>query len=196
MAEMCHWIVTGITLTSVNASSGLDDGAYILELNSEFGVEGHVTELMEYLPPSPPPMTKDHRYVFALLAPDGDEAGGELTKPKDRPHWGYGKVGKGVVEWARENGLVAVGKSAIDVLEAVIEAAWKNSELNLKQERISSMHRTSNNAKIRTCTQAYEMRTRCLILPSLLGGQFSPCMILHYQLLLLIKEPRSGFTYP
>ena len=119
-------------MTSANASSGLDDGAYILELSSEFGVEGQVTELMEYLPPSPPPKTGDHRYVFVLLAPDRDEAGGELTKPKDRPHWGYGKVGKGVGKWARENGLVAVGKFALYVLKVMVETVWKNSKLNPK----------------------------------------------------------------
>ncbi|KAL9123013.1 MAG: hypothetical protein Q9187_000427 [Circinaria calcarea] len=132
MAEMCHWILTGITLTKANASSQLEDGAYILELSTEIGVEGKVTELVEYLPPSPPPKTGDHRYVFVLLAPQGDEAGRKLTKPKDRQHWGYGKVGKGVGNWARENGLVAVGKLVLPVLEVVIEDVWKNSNLTLK----------------------------------------------------------------
>ena len=111
MGEMCHWIATGITLTNVNASSGLDErSAYTLEMNSEPEVRGKVTELMKYLPPSPPPKTGHHRYVFVLLAPEADRGAVELKKPDDRPHWGYGKVGKGVKDWAADNGLVAVGK--------------------------------------------------------------------------------------
>ena len=54
-----------------------------------------------------------HRYVFVLLASETEERPTkELTKPKDRPHWGYGKIGAGVREWADENGLVVVGKQA------------------------------------------------------------------------------------
>ena len=57
--------------------------------------------------------TRYHRYVFVLLASETQEGiTTELTKPKDRPHWGYGKVGAGVREWADENGLVVVGKQA------------------------------------------------------------------------------------
>lgn len=137
--------MTGITLKSANASSGLEDGAYILELSSEIGLEGQVTEVMEYLPPSPPQNTGDHRYVFVLLAPDGNQAGRELSKPKDRPHWGYGKAGSGVGKWARQNGLVAVGKLALHVLRVVIEAVWMDGKLSLKQEQTSFMRRTSNN---------------------------------------------------
>lgn len=67
-------------------------------------------EIIPYLPPTPPPKTGYHRYVFVLLAPAIEEGlKGELTKPEDRPHWGYGKVGAGVREWADENDLVAVG---------------------------------------------------------------------------------------
>ncbi len=70
---------------------------------------------MPYLPPTPPPKTGYHRYIFVLLAPATEEGiHGELTKPKDRPHWGYGKVGAGVREWANENGLVAVGKQTVN----------------------------------------------------------------------------------
>ena len=75
--------------------------------------ETRLTELVEYLPPSPPPKTGDHRYVFALLAPVGDGGAGELKRPKERPHWGYGKVGKGVSDWADENGLTVVGEYAL-----------------------------------------------------------------------------------
>ena len=49
--------------------------------------------------------------MFVLLAPVGVGGSGELKKPKDRPHWGYGKVGKGVSEWADENGLTVVGEN-------------------------------------------------------------------------------------
>ena len=70
-----------------------------------------IQELVPYFPPTPPPKTGYHRYVFVLLAPKAnDEPQGHLKKPKDRPHWGYGKVGAGVREWAEENHLVAIGK--------------------------------------------------------------------------------------
>lgn len=45
--------------------------------------------------------------MFVLLA--GPE-GTELTKPEERPHWGYGKVRHGVRDWAEENGLAVVGE--------------------------------------------------------------------------------------
>ena len=67
---------------------------------------------MPYIPPSPPPKTGYHRYVFVLLAPAADaDSSKDLKKPKDRPQWGYGKVGAGVREWALENDLVAIGKA-------------------------------------------------------------------------------------
>lgn len=73
-----------------------------------------LTELMSYVPPTPPPKTGYHRYVFVLLAPaDPNDGGKKLEKPKDRPHWGYGKVGAGVKEWAKDNGLVAVGECSL-----------------------------------------------------------------------------------
>lgn len=33
----------------------------------------------------------------------------EPKKPKERPHWGYGTVGKGMRDWAKDNGLTPVG---------------------------------------------------------------------------------------
>lgn len=69
----------------------------------------NLTEIEEYLPPTPPPKTGFHRYVFVLLAPEERNGGRELEKPQERPHWGYGEEGKGVAEWAKENGLEAVG---------------------------------------------------------------------------------------
>ena len=68
-----------------------------------------IQELMPYFPPAPPPKTGYHRYVFVLLtAANEDESSGNLEKPKDRPRWGYRKVGAGVREWADENDLVVV----------------------------------------------------------------------------------------
>ena len=69
---------------------------------------------MPYLPPTPPPKTGYHRYVFVLLMPRTDKGvQGELTKPKDRQHWGYGYVGAGVREWANENDLLVIGMRLI-----------------------------------------------------------------------------------
>ena len=114
MAQMCHWIVTNLTLPLQSShSDGPLDWLSSLLSAEEFKDNG-IEEIMPYLPPTPPPKTGYHRYVFVLLAPateDGTQ--GELTKPKDRPHWGYGKVGAGVREWADENGLVAVGKQTV-----------------------------------------------------------------------------------
>ena len=110
----------GITLGALNSSSGMDEGsAYTLDLSPEPESKGGVTELVEYLPPSPLPKTGDHRYVFVLLAPGGESGTGELKKPKDELHWGYGKVGKGVSEWADENGLTVVGENTYPVVAIV-----------------------------------------------------------------------------
>lgn len=110
MAQMCHWIVTNLTLPFQPSHS---DGAHERLSSSFSAIEPE--EIMPYLPPTPPPKTGYHRYIFVLLAPATEEGiHGELTKPKDRPHWGYGKVGAGVREWANENGLVAVGKQTIN----------------------------------------------------------------------------------
>lgn len=110
MAQMCHWIVTNLTLPfqSPNSDGALDwlSSFFYTKEPEVFSVQ----EIMPYLPPTPPPETGYHRYVFILLAPATEnDIQGELTKPKDRPHWGYGKVGAGVREWADENNLVAVG---------------------------------------------------------------------------------------
>ena len=120
-AQMCHWIVGGLKLQpkdDTNSRSKL----YILDSTRNSGQDvdgekekGGLTELMSYVPPTPPPKTGYHRYVFVLLAPeDPKDNGKKLEKPKDRPHWGYGKEGAGVREWAEDNGLVAVGESKSD----------------------------------------------------------------------------------
>jgi phosphatidylethanolamine-binding protein len=88
-SEMCHWILTNLT-----APVTLDVTA------SKKG------ELVKYLPPTPPPKTGKHRYVFVLL--EGKEEQ-DLNPPKERKHWGYGKVRHGVRDWAEENRLNVVG---------------------------------------------------------------------------------------
>lgn len=106
-AQMCHWIVTNITLAvSANGDSGL------LGLNNGWRTPtSHVVELETYFPPSPPPKTGLHRYVFALLASKPNSTAPAIPeKPKERPHWGYGKVGAGIREWALENELDIIGE--------------------------------------------------------------------------------------
>jgi len=90
MSEMCHWIMTNLT-TPIPEPPPMHASK-----------EG---ELMEYLPPSPPPKTGPHRYIFVLL--EGDTT--DIKAPADRPHWGYGKKRHGVRDWADENGLTVVG---------------------------------------------------------------------------------------
>lgn len=88
-SEMCHWIVTNLTAP--------------ITVDVEVSKKG---ELVKYLPPTPPPKTGKHRYVFVLL--EGQE-GRDLSPPKARRHWGYGKVRKGIRDWAEESGLNVVG---------------------------------------------------------------------------------------
>ena len=90
ISEMCHWIVTNLTIP---APWSVD----MFKLK-----EG---ELVEYLPPSPPAKTGKHRYVFVLL----EGKTNHLSSPKERPHWGYGKIRHGVRDWAEENNLEVVG---------------------------------------------------------------------------------------
>jgi len=97
---MCHWIATNVTLSP----SSFFPSSFSPSTHNKIQIED---ELISYLPPSPPPKTGKHRYVFVLLA--GSE-GTEVKKPEERPHWGYGKVRHGVRDWAEENGLIVVGK--------------------------------------------------------------------------------------
>ena len=89
LSEMCHWVLTNLT-------APVTDGAKVTEKD----------ELVEYLPPTPPPKTGKHRYVFVLL--EGQQ-GQNLSPPKDRKHWGYQKVRHGVRDWAKENRLSVIG---------------------------------------------------------------------------------------
>ena len=119
--EMCHWIVTGMSLPkSSSDQTVLIPSSHVgfrnIDLNNQDISISNVTELISYLPPSPPPKTGFHRYVFVMLASaasDDRHIEQGLKKPKERPHWGYGKVGKGVRRWAKENGLVVVGECSL-----------------------------------------------------------------------------------
>ncbi|GIZ40816.1 hypothetical protein CKM354_000414000 [Cercospora kikuchii] len=100
-SQMCHWIITNVTLTDTSGEIFED------------GLE-HAEEIIEYQPPGPPPKTGKHRYVFAALAPkNGTSAKLHLSSPKQRQHWGYGTVRAGVREWAEENGLGVVGANFV-----------------------------------------------------------------------------------
>lgn len=111
-AQMCHWIATNITVP-LSSSVSLDPiEVFSLSAFSKGSASSGIQELMPYLPPTPPPKTGDHRYVFVVLTRKSDVNHEQLLKPKDRPHWGYGHVGDGVREWAKENHLTVVGESA------------------------------------------------------------------------------------
>lgn len=89
-SEMCHWIG-------------------IIPTGEQYPVEGTLSkiknEVVKYKPPGPPPKTGYHRYVFLLL--EGDNT--NLTAPEDRQHWGFGKKGHGVRDWAEKEGLEVIG---------------------------------------------------------------------------------------
>ncbi|KAL8871150.1 MAG: hypothetical protein Q9174_002961, partial [Haloplaca sp. 1 TL-2023] len=110
-AEMCHWIVT-FTIDT-------DEDLPVIHLPMNLELPGDLAkhpntadvtpvELMTYYPPAPPPKTGYHRYVFVLLAPASGKDTPYPSKPKERPHWGYGKVRKGVRDWAKDNYLTPV----------------------------------------------------------------------------------------
>ena len=105
---MCHWIVGNIAIPV----EILKPGGIHVPLPSQLDVtpeEGGMYSIKSYFPPSPPPKTGFHRYVFVLLQTSADGSH-SLTKPKERPHWGYGMIGAGVREWTAENDLEIVGK--------------------------------------------------------------------------------------
>lgn len=89
-SEMCHWIRI--------IPTDEDDPLKVTLSKAE-------NEVVEYKPPGPPPKTGYHRYAFLLL--EGDNT--NLTAPEDRQHWGFGKQGYGVRDWAEKEGLEVVG---------------------------------------------------------------------------------------
>ncbi|EME48583.1 hypothetical protein DOTSEDRAFT_19107 [Dothistroma septosporum NZE10] len=95
-SEMCHWLATEVPLSN---------GTHVSK---------SFKEIVPYKAPGPPPRTGKHRYVFAALAPrNGTHEALNLTTPADRQHWGYGKVRKGLRNWAEENGLAVIGANFI-----------------------------------------------------------------------------------
>ena len=108
-AQMCHWIVTNITLPDLVATTS----GYLLHLQPTLASESEsgIVQLKSYLPPAPPPRTGYHRYVFAFLKSAAHDS--ELPKaPQERPHWGYGKNGAGIREWTGDNNLTVIGKTS------------------------------------------------------------------------------------
>jgi len=96
-SEFCHWIASGLTVPGADTTTG---GKAVPE---------HV--IMSYKPPGPPPGTGKHRYVFLVLVPRNSTTDAlHLTKPSGRQRWGYDEKGRGVRDWADENGLIPVGK--------------------------------------------------------------------------------------
>lgn len=99
MSEMCHWILTNLTLPADGGFATIHTAISVGTSKSKDG------ELMSYYPPAPPPKTGKHRYVFVLL----EGGSGSIEAPKKRPHWGYGKLRHGVRDWAKANDLRVVG---------------------------------------------------------------------------------------
>jgi len=96
--EMCHWIAV------VYAVAPQDSTSTSLELEVDLDLASN-TDLVEYKAPGPPKKTGYHRYVFFLL--EGDTT--NLTEPEDRQHWGTGKKGHGIRDWAETEGLSVIG---------------------------------------------------------------------------------------
>lgn len=98
--EMCHWVVRVGALGPAEGEEGLEVEVDLEEIEST-----RSDELVKYKAPGPPPGTGYHRYVFVLL--EGENM--NLTEPEDRQHWGTGKEGHGVWDWAKEEGLEVIG---------------------------------------------------------------------------------------
>jgi len=109
-SEMCHWIAANVSLSQKTVS--------ILPIpflgTKDYETKSESDEVVAYKPPGPPPKTGKHRYVFLVFAPEnGTTEPLELSKPKDRQHWGTGEERGGVRDWAGENGLVPVAANFI-----------------------------------------------------------------------------------
>ena len=136
-AQMCHWIATNITIPmSAPISMPLDDNLQP-SLHAQAAGGSGIQELVPYFPPTPPPKTGYHRYVFVVLTKQADEDGTQPTKPKDRPHWGYEKIGSGVKEWAKDNNLTVVGKPIVDVADQVVVLLTAVSARRLLQQLLT-----------------------------------------------------------
>lgn len=101
-SEMCHWIAA--LSTPVQSPTTTTSSAVSFEMPPYMEV-GSPIDILPYEAPGPPPKTGYHRYVFLLFSGDNTN----LTVPTNRRHWGLGKKGMGVKEWAKMQGLQAVG---------------------------------------------------------------------------------------
>jgi phosphatidylethanolamine-binding protein (PEBP) family uncharacterized protein len=106
-SEMCHWIATNVSISESTLSILPLPEHGLTDLSNDHRESSD--DVIEYKPPGPPPKTGKHRYVFLVFAPkNGTTERLDLSKPKERQHWGTGRKEGGVRDWARENGLVAV----------------------------------------------------------------------------------------
>jgi phosphatidylethanolamine-binding protein (PEBP) family uncharacterized protein len=113
-SEMCHWIMTGAVISQEQVFILPLPESGLIENTEEALSASTSSDIVEYKPPGPPPKTGKHRYVFLLLTPkNGSTEELHLSKPKDRQHWGTGKEGGGVRNWAQENGLVPIAANFI-----------------------------------------------------------------------------------
>lgn len=134
-SEFCHWIA--ISPYWKNAKTGDPDSDEDCPEGQRPRPDREidlVNEIIEYKAPAPPWNTGKHRYVLLAFVPaNGTTERIYPSKPKDRKHWGYEvdddddafeqaswwgfggekkdqKTTPGVRRWAKENGLVVVGK--------------------------------------------------------------------------------------
>ena len=100
-AEYCHWIGEGLPL-----NSDAKTGEWTKKLQ----------DVWDYKPMGPPSKTGEHRYLFLVMTPaNGTTDPLNLSKPEVRQNWGTGKKGNGVKQWAKENGLVPVGRYSAEI---------------------------------------------------------------------------------
>lgn len=127
-SEWCHWIAANVSLSTSqepsahdqNMGHGEEEVEEMLSIlpfpsnNLMPMMRSSPDTLISYMPPSPPPKTGKHRYVFVVFAPrNGTSEPLHLSRPKERQHWGTGRERSGVRDWATSNGLVAVGANFI-----------------------------------------------------------------------------------
>ncbi|KAL2760069.1 hypothetical protein ACRALDRAFT_1067288 [Sodiomyces alcalophilus JCM 7366] len=99
-SEFCHWIASGLVPPSSSSSSSF--------------VLSDLKDVIPYMPPSPPPETGKHRYVFLVFVPaNGTSEQLNLSKPGGRKHWGGNKAGQGVQDWVQKHGLVPIAANFI-----------------------------------------------------------------------------------
>jgi phosphatidylethanolamine-binding protein (PEBP) family uncharacterized protein len=113
-SEMCHWIAANVSLSEKTLSIlPLPEFGHTPDIHS-ISTDGGLNDVMEYKPPGPPPKTGKHRYVFLVFAPrNGTTEPLQLSKPKERVHWGTGEERGGVKDWAEKNDLVPVAANFI-----------------------------------------------------------------------------------